>query len=116
MAGIDATAVMSRADLITACREQCPHTTDWYAAVCALGAASRAGFPAPAPSTRRKLWRGTLLGILRSHHFTEQERADFTARVDYEHNSEVLYKQITQAVTERAKAEREARRALRQGQ
>jgi hypothetical protein len=106
----------SRTELITACREQCPHTTDWYAAVRALGAASRAGFPAPAPTVVRKLWRGTLLGILRSHHFTEQERADFTARVDYEHNSEVLYKQITQTVAEREKAERQAKRALQQGQ
>ena len=106
---------MSRAELIAACREQCPHTTDWYAAVRALGAASRAGFPAPAPTRIRKGWRNTLLSVLRSHHFTEQERADFTARVDYEHNSEMLYKQITQAVTEREKAEREAKRALRQG-
>jgi hypothetical protein len=107
---------MSRANLIAACRAQCPHTPEWIAAVRALGAASRAGFPAPAPTVVRPGWRNTLLGILRSHHFSELERADFTERVDYEHNSEVLYKQITQAVSQREKAERQAKRALRQGQ
>jgi hypothetical protein len=101
---------MSRAELITACRQQQPHSPKWCAAVRALGAASRAGFLPPAPTVGRPLWRGTLLGILRSHHFTEQERADFTARVDYEHNSEVLYKQITQTVSSRTKAEREAKK------
>jgi hypothetical protein len=108
--------VTSRAELITACRQQQPHSPEWYAAVRALGAASRADVPAPVPAVVRPGWRNTLLGILRSHHFTEQERAHFTERVDYEHNSEVLYKQITQAVAEREKAERQAKRALRQGQ
>jgi hypothetical protein len=36
---------MSRADLLRACHEQCPHSADWYAAVQRLGAASKAGFP-----------------------------------------------------------------------
>jgi cytochrome c peroxidase len=104
---------MSRAELIAACRELCPHSEDWYAAVRALGAASQAGFPAPAPQPVRKGWRATLTGILRSHHFNEEERQAFTDRVDYEYGSEVLYKQITQAVSQREKAERDAKRAAK---
>jgi hypothetical protein len=104
---------MSRAELIAACRELCPHSNDWYAAVGALGVASRAGFPAPAPQPVRKGWRATLTGILRSHHFNEEERAAFTERVDYEYGSEVLYKQITQTVSQREKVERDAKRAAK---
>jgi hypothetical protein len=43
--------------MIAACRELCPHSEDWYAAVRALGAASQAGFPAPDPQPVRKGWR-----------------------------------------------------------
>jgi len=103
---------MSRADLIRACREQCPHTADWYAAVRALGAASQAGWPPPAPQPVRKGWAATLTGILRSHHFSADERAALLERVKWEYGSEVLYKQITQTVSSRAKAEREAKKAL----
>jgi hypothetical protein len=104
---------MSRAELIAACRELCPHSEDWYAAVRALGAASKAGFPAPAPQPVRKGWRATLTGILRSHHFNEDERRAFTERVDYEYGSEVLYKQITRTVSEREKAERQQKKLLK---
>lgn len=104
---------MSRAELVAACRELCPHSADWYEAVRALGAASRAGFPQPAPQPVRKGWHATLTGILRSHHFTDEERASFSARVEYEYGSEVLYKQITQAVSQRDKAERDKKRATK---
>jgi hypothetical protein len=103
---------MSRAEMIRACREQCPHSADWYAAVRALGAASRAGWPPPAPQPVRKGWTITLTQILRSHHFTEAERAAFLERVKWEYGSEVLYKQITQTVSSRAKQEREAKKSL----
>jgi hypothetical protein len=101
---------MSRAALIAACRAQVPHSPAWVAAVQALGAASRTGFAA-APSHHRKNWQATLTGILRSHHFTADERAGFLERVKYEYGSEVLYKQVTQTVAAREKAERQARRA-----
>jgi hypothetical protein len=82
------------------------------AAVVALGRARAAGFPGTTPQPVRKGWRDTLTGILRSHHFSEDERQAFTERVNYEYGSEVLYKQITQTVSEREKKERAAKKAL----
>jgi hypothetical protein len=103
---------MSRAELIAACQAQQPHSPEWMAAVVALGRARAAGFPQTASAPVRKGWRATLTGILRSHHFNEDERQAFTERVEYEYGSEVLYKQITRTVSEREKKERTAKKAL----
>jgi hypothetical protein len=102
---------MNRLALIATCRAQVPHSPEWLAAVAALGAASRTGFAPPAPPPPRKNWQATLTGILRSHHFTADERADLLERVKYEYGSEVLYLLITQTVAARQKAERAAKKA-----
>jgi hypothetical protein len=102
---------MSRDQLIAACKAQQHGSPEWYAAVVALGRARAAGFP-EANKPVRKGWRDTLTGILRSHHFSEDERQAFIERVNYEYGSEVLYKQITQTVSEREKKERAAKKAL----
>jgi hypothetical protein len=104
---------MSREELIAACKAQRPHSPEWMAAVVALGRARAAGFLEPTSAPVRKGWRATLTGILRSHHFNGEERRAFTERVDYEYGSEVLYKQITQTVSEREKKERAAKRAAK---
>lgn len=102
---------MSREELIAAVKAQVPQSPEWVAAVRALGAASGHGFLPPGPQRPRKNWQLTLTGILRSYHFTAQERADFLERVKYEYGSEVLYKQITQTVAAREKAERGLKKA-----
>jgi hypothetical protein len=102
---------MSRDQLIAAVRAHPPQSPEWVAAVQALGAASGKGGTPAGPQRPRKNWQATLTGILRSHHFSPEERATFLERVKYEYGSEVLYKQITQAVAAREKAERQQKKA-----
>jgi hypothetical protein len=102
---------MNQAALIAVVRVHPPQSPEWIAAVTALGAASRTGFLPPGPQRPRKNWQVTLTGILRSYHFTAEERTSYLERVKYEYGSEVLYKQITQTVAAREKAEREAKKA-----
>jgi hypothetical protein len=102
---------MSREQLLAACKAHPPQSPEWVTAVRALGAASGNGFMPPGSQRPRKNWQVVLTGILRSHHFTQDERTAYLERVKYEYGSEVLYKQITQTVSQREKAERAAKKA-----
>ena len=103
-----------RAALIAACYAAGPD--EWQAAVTALGAASRAGFPAPKPrplGTYKSFYQ-TIWLITRSHHFSEAERTLYRERAQYDGASEVLYLDVTTTAATRAKAERAAQKATTQ--
>jgi hypothetical protein len=102
---------MSRLELIAACKAQPPGSPQWKAAVTALGAASKAGFPeAKKPGRPTGLSRGELYHrMLRSHVF-DADRQTWESKW-YASSTATTFDEMKQALEARKEAEKQAKTA-----
>lgn len=98
----------SRAALVAACRAQVAHSPAWLAAVRALGAASKAGFPeAKKPGRPTGLSRGELYHRMLHSHVFDADRKDWISKW-YGRPTAGTFDEMKQALDARKQAEKQA--------
>ena len=97
----------TRAELIAACYAAGP--ADWPAAVTALGAASRAGFPVPKRRHYTGLNSGQLIYRMTESHVFDRDRAAIRARIPYANHSDII-----DWLKDEVKARKQAEKATKQ--